>query len=378
MNPPLVPASSFLRGSGRDYTRNDGNPTWEALEALLGDAEISEIFVNGPHQILFRKNGALRAADSFFSSEESVALVVKRILAGSGVPFDAQNPIGEARLGDGTRVNAVHHAAAVKGPVVTLSRSSQREASLEELVDEGVLSGPMAAFLEVCVKARRNVVVCGGAGAGVGTLLHAVASQIPERERIVTVEQVARLKLPQPHVVSLEPRPQRGGGGCATSMRGLVANALRMRPDRLVVHEVSSGEAMELSIAMGGGQDGTLFSTYASSARDCLDRLETMILMAGQDLPARVLREQIANSLDVVVLMTRFADGSYRVTEIAEVVGTEVDMITTNDVFTFRREGFDDGGGVMGRFASSGTPPRFYEDLQRRGEQVDLAIFREG
>lgn len=346
------------------------------LEPLLADADVEEIFINGPHQILQKKGGRLSPVDAFFSSEEALTVVVRRMLGGAGVAFDAQNPIGEARLSDGTRVNAVHHAAAVKGPIVTITRSSQRAASLDELVGEDVLSEAMATFLETCVRARKNVVICGGAGAGVGTLLHAVAATIPPAERIVTVEQVARLSLPQPHVVSLEPRPPRTGP-LATSMRDLVANALRMRPDRLVVHEVASGEAMELSIAMGGGQDGTLFSTYASSARDCLDRLETMMLMAGHDLPTRVVREQIASSLDVVVLLTRFADGSYRVTQIAEVVGTEVDIITTNDIFTFKREGFDDNGGVIGRFTSSGSPPRFYEELQRRGEQVDLGIFRD-
>lgn len=347
------------------------------LGPLLEDEEVTEIFVNGPHQILVRRDGALSVEPSFFSSEEAVALVVRRIMATVGQAFDAHEPIAEVRMSDGTRVNAVHHSAAVKGPLVTITRSSQREATLDELVADGVLSAGMAEFLETCVRARRNVVVCGGAGAGVGTVLRALAATIPHHERIVSVQQVARIQLPQQHVVTLEPRPVKGAP-CAASMRDLVANALRMRPDRLVVHEVASGEAMELMIAMGGGQDGTLLSTYASSARDCLDRLETMMLMAGQELPTRVVREQIANSLDVIVLLTRFADGSYRVAEIAEVVGTEVDIITTHDIFTFRREGFDDAGGVIGRFTASGTPPRFYEDLQRRGESVNMAIFREG
>jgi len=345
------------------------------ITELLADEAVSEIFINGPHQVLVKRDGALEPADLIFSSEDALALVARRILASAGVPFGADEPIGEARMADGTRVNAVHHTAAVNGPLVTITRSSQQDASLDDLVAEDVLSDGMARFLEVCVQSRRNVCICGVGGAGIGTMLHAMGEAIPADERIVTVQQVARVNLPQPHVVTLEPRPQKGGPGAA-NMRGLVANALRMRPDRLVVDEVAAGEAMELTIAMGGAQDGTLFSTYATSAPDCLDHLETMIQMAGQDLPTRVVREQIASSLDVIVLLTRFADGNYKVTQIAEVVGTEVDIITTNDIFTFKRQDFAEDGGVIGEFHASGTPPRFYEELQRRGETVDMSIFR--
>ena len=353
------------------------------LGELLEDPSVVEVFVNGPHQILVR-----RAPDSssigiplvpvpaFFSSDEAVALVVRRIMHAAGVKFDADHPIAEARLPDGTRVNAVHHAAAVKGPLVTISRSSTRNATLDELVAETMLSKNMADFLELCIRARRNVCVCGGPGAQIGTLMSAMASTIADDERIVVVEQVARLKLLQPHVVTLEPRPLKGGPSAAT-VRDLVGNALRMRPNRVIVHEVTSGEAHDLFIAMGGRQDGTLFTTYAATTRDCLDRLETLISMAGLDVPSRVVREQISSSLDVIVTMTRFADGSSRVTQISEVTGVEVDLVTTQDLFTFKREGFDDTGAVMGRFQATGTPPRFYEELQRRGDLVNLAIFRD-
>lgn len=353
------------------------------LGELLEDPSVVEVFVNGPHQILVR-----RAPDSssigiplvpvpaFFSSDEAVALVVRRIMHAAGVKFDADHPIAEARLPDGTRVNAVHHAAAVKGPLVTISRSSTRNATLDELVAETMLSKNMADFLELCIRARRNVCVCGGPGAQIGTLMSAMASTIADDERIVVVEQVARLKLLQPHVVTLEPRPLKGGPSAAT-VRDLVGNALRMRPNRVIVHEVTSGEAHDLFIAMGGRQDGTLFTTYAATTRDCLDRLETLISMAGLDVPSRVVREQISSSLDVIVTVTRFADGSSRVTQISEVTGVEVDLVTTQDLFTFKREGFDDTGAVMGRFQATGTPPRFYEELQRRGDLVNLAIFRD-
>ncbi len=353
------------------------------LGDLLEDPNVVEVFVNGPHQILVRRAPdsssvgiALVPAPSFFSSDEAVALVVRRIMHAAGVKFDADHPIAEARLPDGTRINAVHHAAAVRGPLVTISRSSTRNATLDELVAETMMSKNMAEFLELCVRARRNVCVCGGPGAQIGTVMSAMASTIADDERIVVVEQVARLRLQQPHVVTLEPRPLKGGPSAAT-VRDLVGNALRMRPNRVIVHEVTSSEAHDLFVAMGGRQDGTLFTTYAATTRDCLDRLETLISMAGLDVQSRVVREQIASSLDVIATVTRFADGSSRVTQISEVTGVEVDLVTTQDLFTFKREGFDDGGAVMGRFQATGTPPRFYEELQRRGDSVNLAIFRD-
>lgn len=353
------------------------------LGELLEDQNVVEIFVNGPHQILVRRapdsssvGVPLTPVQAFFSSDEAVALVVRRIMHAAGVRFDAEHPIAEARLADGTRVNAVHHAATVRGPLVTISRSSTRNATLDELVAENMLSRNMAEFLELCVRARRNVCICGGPGAQIGTLMSAMAATIDDEERIVIVEQVARLKLPQPHIVTLEPRPLRGGPSAAT-VRDLVGNALRMRPGRVLVHEVTGGEAHELFVAMGGRQDGTLFTSYAATTRDCLDRLETMISMAGLDVQRRVVREQIASSLDIIVTVTRFADGSSRVTQISEVTGVEVDLVTTQDLFTFKREGFDDQGAVMGRFQATGSPPRFYDELQRRGDSVNLAIFRD-
>jgi pilus assembly protein CpaF len=353
------------------------------LTELLEDNAVVEIFINGPAQILVRRAPdssaigiPLAPVPAFFSSDEALALVVRRIMHAAGTKFDAEHPIGEARMGDGTRVNAVHHAAAVRGPVVTLSRSSTRTASLAELVGEDMLSKNMADFLDLCVRSRRNIAICGGPGAGAGTILSALAACVPPDERIIVIEQVARLKLPQPHVVTLEPRPLRGGPS-ATNMRDLVGNAVRMRPNRIVVHEVNGAEALELSMAMAGRQDGTLFTTSASTARDCLDRLETMIRMAGLDVQDNVVREQIAASVNLVVSLTRFADGSSRVTQIAEVTGVEVDLVTTQDIFVFKRERFDENGAVVGRFHATGTQPRFYDELNRRGDQLDPSIFRE-
>ena len=354
-----------------------------ALTRLLEDSAVVEIFINGPQQILVRRAPdsssigiPLTPVAALLSSDEALALVVRRIMYAAGIKFDAEHPVAEARMADGTRVNAVHHAAAVLGPLVTLSRSSTRNASLQELVAEDVLSQNMATFLELCVHSRRNLVVCGGPGAGTGTVLSALAGCIPSDERIVVVEQVARLKLPQPHVVTLEPRPL-GGGPSATNMRELVCNALRMRPNRVVVHEVNGAEALELSMAMAGRQDGTLFTASSGSARDCLDRLETMIRMAGLDVQDKVVREQLASSVDVIVSITRFADGSARITQIAEVTGVEVDLVTTQDIFVFKRERFDENGAVVGRFQATGMQPRFYEELNRRGDKLDPSIFRE-
>ena len=348
-----------------------------ALEALLNDEDISEIFVNGPHQIIVRREDALTPVEGFFSSEEAVALAVRRLMSEAGQRFDATCPVAEVRLRNGMRVNAVHHANSVRGPLVTITRSSQQQLTLEQLVFDGVLSESMAEFLRICVRNRRNVMVGGGVGSGVATLMGALGAELPANERIVTVQRVARLELPQSHIVTLEPRFSLENNG-ELGMRELVSNALRMRPDRLLVHELEGAEAFELLVAMGGAQDGALISSYGSNIRDGLDRLESLMQMDGQKLPARVVRELIAGGLDVIVQMTRFQNGSVRVTEIVEVVGAEVDLITTQELFTFSREGFDGNGEVQGRFASNGTPPRFYEELQRRGEDLDMAIFRDG
>jgi pilus assembly protein CpaF len=336
----------------------------------IDDATVSEIFVNGPRQILVKTRTGLSAAPQFFSSEDSVCLVVRRVMAQAGVPFDEEHPVAEARMSDGTRVNAVHHSVAVNGPLVTITRSSMREARLEDLASQGVLNDAMAEFLTTCVRTRRNILVCGGSGAGVGTMVGALGSVMGTGERIVTVQQVARMKLPQPLVVTLEPRPR--ANGCAADMQTLVGNALRMRPDRLMCHEVAGPEALDLLIAMGGGQDGTVISCYGHSARDALSRLETMMRLGGQELPSQAVREQITNSIDIVVELTRFADGSSRVTTITEVLSAEVDIITTSDIFTFNRS--SDGAG--GSFAPTGSTPRFFEALKKRGEHLNMAIFR--
>jgi pilus assembly protein CpaF len=269
----------------------------------------------------------------------------------------------EGRTADGTRVHAVHQSHAVGGPLVTVTRLAPSSATCDDLAEDEVISSGMSEFLETCVRTRRNIVVCASPGASLGALVSALGEKVPSHERVVTVEHVSELNLQKPHVVTLEAKAPSG-------MRDMVANALRMAPDRLVVHEMVGAEALEAIIAMGGGQEGTVVSTHASSANDALARLTTMVCMGREEIPARVARQQIADSVDVVVCLTRFADGSEKVTEIVEVTGAEVDMFTTQDIFAYKRSSSG------GQFVAKGAPS-FYQDLKKRGESVNMAIFRD-
>jgi pilus assembly protein CpaF len=311
-----------------------------------------------------RDSDDVHAEPTMFSSQDALAGVVQRMVRATGLPFDESHPIVDARLADGTRVNAVHHACATNGPVVTLTRPVADAATLEGFVEDGVLSEGMSEFLDTCVRTRCNVIISGAPGAHTAALTTALAARIPAEERIVVVEAVPEIVLPQPHVVTLE-------ATAPSRMRELVANALRMSADRLVVHDMVAGEAFEVVLAMAGGQDGAIVSTQAVNAQDCLQRMVTMVGLAGPELGGRAVRQQIADAVDVVVCVTRFADGSHRVTEIVEVTGADMDLFTTQEIFTFKR----DASG--GRFQAKGEP-RFYQELKKRGEQLNMAIFRDG
>lgn len=349
---------------------------WGALGGILADTSWTELFFNGPHQVLARAGGVLAPMQATFSCAEAMSHVAARLLAGSGVVFDAQNPLAEGRLGDGTRLHAVHHSVSLHGPHFTLSRPSYATAHLHDLVEQNVLSAAMAEFLTVCIQMRRNVLIASGAGANGDTLLGALVALLPENERLVAVQQVATLRPTQPHSVVLEPINHNGKSTTA-NMRSLVSSALRMRPGRLVIHELMGAEAMDLLSAMSGGLVGVLATLSADGVRSSLDRVEALMTLANYDVPSRALREQIANAVDVVVVVNRFADGHVRVTQVAEILGTEVDLITTQDIFAFKREGFGEDGALAGRFYSTGVAPRFYEDLARRGEPVNMALFRD-
>jgi len=347
------------------------------LETWLADDSVSEIMVNSPTQVYVEREGRLERVEKAFSSAQAVLGVIERIVAPLGRHIDESSPFVDARLPDGSRVNAIIPPLALKGPCITIRKFKRDLLGVDSLIGFGTLTPPMAQFLETCVKVRRNVVISGGTGSGKTTLLNVLAGYIPEIERIVSIEDAAELQLPQDHWIQLESRPANIEGKGQISIRDLVRNALRMRPDRIVVGECRGGEALDMLQAMNTGHDGSLTTLHANSTRDALARLETMVLMSGMELPVRAIREQIASAVNVILQQTRFADGSRKVTAISEVSGMEQDVITMQDIFRFKQEGFDAQGAVVGRFVATGFVPKFYDDLQQRGIPVDMEIFRE-
>jgi pilus assembly protein CpaF len=343
----------------------------------LADEGISEIMVNSPTQVYVEREGKLERVEKAFSSPQAVLGVIERIVAPLGRHIDESSPLVDARLADGSRVNAIIPPLALKGPCITIRKFKRDLLTSDNLIDFGTLTPQMAEFLDTCVKVRRNIVISGGTGSGKTTLLNILSSYIPERERIVTIEDAAELQLPQDHVVSLEARPANIEGKGQITIRDLVRNSLRMRPYRIVVGECRGGEALDMLQAMNTGHDGSLTTLHANTPRDALSRLETMVLMSGMDLPIRAIREQIANAVNLIIQQTRFADGTRKVTAISEVSGMEMEVITMQDIFTFKQEGFDADGKVEGRFIATGFVPKFYDDLQRRGIPVNMDIFRE-
>ncbi len=347
------------------------------LEDLLQDDSVSEILVNGPQHIYVEREGRLQESNRSFSSEQAVLGVIERIVAPLGRRIDESSPMVDARLKDGSRVNAIIPPLALGGPTLTIRKFTREPLQVDDLVVFGTLTPEIAQFLEACVRARKTLLISGGTGSGKTTTLNVLSGYIPEGERIITIEDAAELKLEQPHVVSLESRPPNIEGKGAITIRDLVRNALRMRPDRIVVGECRGGEALDMLQAMNTGHDGSLTTVHANSPRDALSRLETMVLMSGMELPMHAIRGQIASAVDVVVQQTRFSDGSRRITEVSEITGIEGDVISMQDIFVFERTGFDGDGRISGHFRPTGVVPRFYEELQRMGVEVELDIFRE-
>jgi pilus assembly protein CpaF len=294
-----------------------------------------------------------------------------------GRRIDESSPLVDARLKDGSRVNAIIPPLALKGPCITIRKFKKDSLKIQDLVKYKTLTAQMAEFLEMCVKARKNIVISGGTGSGKTTTLNIISSFIPEDERIVTVEDAAELQLPQDHWVQLESRPPNLEGKGAITIRDLVKNCLRMRPDRIVVGECRAGETLDMLQAMNTGHDGSLTTLHANTPRDAIARLETMVLMSGMELPVKAIREQIASAVHIIVQQTRFSDGTRKICYITEVSGMETDIVTLQDIFTFKQEGFTPEGKVRGRFVASGFVPKFYEELQRKGLPVDMSIFRE-
>jgi len=348
------------------------------LEIYLADDTVSEIMVNAPSEVYVERAGRLERAQKGFSSPRAVLGAIERIVAPLGRHVDESSPFVDARLPDGSRVNAIIPPLALKGPALTIRKFKRDLFTAGDLVERGTMTGGMAGFLETCVKARRNVVVSGGTGSGKTTLLNVLSGYIPEGERIVTIEDAAELQLAQEHWVQLESRPPNIEGKGAVTIRDLVRNALRMRPDRIVVGECRGGEALDMLQAMNTGHDGSLTTLHSNSPRDALARLETLVLMSDMQLPARAIREQVASAVNLVVQQQRYADGTRRISAISEVCGIEGEAIAVQDLFLFTQEGFDAEGRVVGRFAPTGVVPAFYEELQRRGVAVDMDAFQEG
>ena len=346
------------------------------LEDYLADDSITEIMVNGPHQVYVERNGRLEAADQDFMDDGSVLAIIERIVAPLGRRIDESRPYVDARLPDGSRVNAIIHPLSLIGPCLTIRKFSRHPFSDRDMIRFGTMTPETAAFLSVCVRLRMNIVVSGGTGSGKTTLLNVLSDYIPAEERIVTIEDAAELRLGKPHLVRLEARPPNIEGKGAITIRDLVRNALRMRPDRIIVGECRGGEALDMLQAMNTGHDGSLTTVHANAPRDVISRLETMVLMSGMDLPSRAIREQIASAIDLVVHESRFSDGSRKIAAITEVVGMEGAQITMQDLFAFRQTGLSPEGKVLGVMQPTGAIPTFLEDLEARGMQLDRSIFQ--
>ncbi len=348
------------------------------LESLLSDDGVTEIMVNRHSEIFIERAGRLTRSEISFSNDAAVVAAIERIVSPLGRRIDEASPMVDARLKDGSRVNAVIPPLAIKGPSLTIRKFSKRKLTGEDIVGFGSASREMLEFLRVAVLRRANIVISGGTGSGKTTLLNVLSNFIPDDERIVTVEDAAELQLTQPNLVSLEARPANIEGRGAVMIRDLVKNCLRMRPDRIVVGECRGGEALDMLQAMNTGHDGSLTTAHANTPRDCLSRLEVMTLMSGLDIPVQAIREQICSAVNLIVQQTRFSCGTRRVTYITEVTGIERDIVQMQDVFTFKQEGFDAEGRIKGHFVATGHIPQFYEDLIKRGIEVDTSIFRNG
>ncbi|MHB8171477.1 MAG: CpaF family protein [Thermincolia bacterium] len=346
------------------------------INPLIHDPTVSEIMVNGPNQVYVERKGKLVLSGITFRDNEHVQHIIEKIVAPIGRRIDESMPMVDARLPDGSRVNAIIPPLALTGPTLTIRKFSADPLKIEDLIRFGSLTPEMARFLDACVKAHLNIVVSGGTGSGKTTTLNVLSSFIPGDERIVTIEDAAELQLRQEHVVTLETRPSNIEGKGAITMRDLVRNSLRMRPDRIVVGEVRSGEALDMLQAMNTGHDGSLTTGHANSPRDMLARLETMVLMAGMELPVRAIREQIAAAVDVIVQQSRLRDGSRKITHITEVQGMEGDVVVLQDIFVYEQTGVDDKGKLMGRFRSTGIRPRFMDKFDAAGIKLPEEIFK--
>ena len=345
------------------------------IQSLLDEENVSEVMVNGPDDVYVEQSGKLVKTNVTFNDDNHVLQVIDRIILPLGRRVDEDNPTVDARLPDGSRVNAVVPPVSIDGPTITIRKFATEKLSIEQLINFGSITQNMADFLNACVVSRLNTVISGGTGSGKTTLLNILSSFIPSDERIVTIEDAAELQLLQDHVVRLETKPPNVEGIGAVHIRDLVRNSLRMRPDRIIVGEVRGGEALDMLQVMNTGHDGSLTTAHANTPRDALSRLETMALMSGLDMPLKVIREQIASAVDLIVQQSRLKDGSRKVTYITEVAGMEGDTVVMTDIFKFEQTGIDEEGKIIGELKPTGIRPLFGERLAASGFKLTADIF---
>jgi pilus assembly protein CpaF len=345
------------------------------LQPLLDDPEITEIMVNGPKKIFIEKKGLLERTNVVFDDNLHILKIIDRIVSPLGRHIDSDSPMVDARLPDGSRVNAVIPPCAVDGASLTIRKFRKDKFSIKQLIELNSLTQGMADFLRACVLGRLNIMISGGTGSGKTTLLNALSGYIPEKERIVTIEDAAELQLQQDHVVRLETKLASVEGHGTVTVRELVRNSLRMRPDRIIVGECRGGEALDMLQAMNTGHDGSLTTIHANSPRDALSRLETLVLMAGMELPIKIVRQQISSAMDVIVQVSRMRDGTRRITAITEVAGMEGDVIVLSDIFKFNQTGVDIDGKILGQVKPTGIRPLFGPRLEAAGFKLGAEIF---
>ena len=345
------------------------------LEYLTVLDDITEIMVNSADEVYVECKGTLYRTDTAFADDNQVLAAIERIVAPLGRRIDESSPMVDARLPDGSRVNAIIPPLSLNGPSLTIRKFSKTPFNIDDIIGFNTLTSDMAEFLRACVMVRKNIVISGGTGSGKTTLLNVLSNYLPNRERIVTIEDAAELQLHQENIVRLESRPPNIEGKGEINIRDLVRNSLRMRPDRIVIGECRGGEALDMLQAMNTGHDGSLTTIHANTPRDALARLETLVLMAGFDLPLRAIREQVASAIDVIVQVNRERDGTRKITNISEITKMEGDVITLQDIFVFKNEGWDDNDKIIGKYVSTNNMPTFMEDIRRAKIPLDISIF---
>jgi pilus assembly protein CpaF len=345
------------------------------IQPLLEDQDITEVMVNGPKQVYIERKGKVTKTDITFENNEHILRVIDRIITPLGRRVDADHPTVDARLPDGSRVNAVIMPVAVDGPSITIRKFSKEKLTTQQLIQNGSMTESIAEFLRACVVSRMNIIISGGTGSGKTTLLNILSSFIPEEDRIVTIEDAAELQLQQEHVVRLEAKPPNSDGSGTVTIRDLVRNSLRMRPERIVVGEVRGGEALDMLQAMNTGHDGSLTTLHANTPRDAISRMETMCMMAGLELPVRVIREQIASAVDLIIQQTRLRDGTRKITQVTELAGMEGDTVVLTDIFKFEQTGIGTDSEVMGEIKPTGIRPMFSTRLEAFGFKLKPEVF---